>query len=131
MNKNKGFTLIELLVVIAIIGILAGIIIVSMDGTTTKANDARIKADLDSIRTQMELSKIDNVSYHYSNPSTVCADLIADIESNNGAVTYYFDDTAYCVFSSLGGGGSWCVDSTGYVGSTAACDSGNNTCASD
>ncbi len=49
-NNKKGFTLIELLVVIAIIGILSGLIIVSMSGATNSANDARRKSNLDAIR---------------------------------------------------------------------------------
>jgi len=51
LNKKKGaFTLIELLVVIAIIGILSGLIVVSMNGATNSANDAKRKANLDAIR---------------------------------------------------------------------------------
>jgi prepilin-type N-terminal cleavage/methylation domain-containing protein len=49
MNKEQSFTLIELLVVIAIIGILAGILIVSMTGATNNANDARRKADINQL----------------------------------------------------------------------------------
>ncbi|MCK9578243.1 prepilin-type N-terminal cleavage/methylation domain-containing protein [bacterium] len=45
----KSFTLIELLVVIAIIGILAGVIIVSMTSATNSANDARRKADINQL----------------------------------------------------------------------------------
>ena len=40
-NKNLGFTLIELLVVIAIIGILAGIVLVSLSGSREKAELAK------------------------------------------------------------------------------------------
>jgi len=47
--KESSFTLIELLVVIAIIGILAGILIVSMTGATNNANDARRKADINQL----------------------------------------------------------------------------------
>jgi uncharacterized protein (TIGR02145 family)/prepilin-type N-terminal cleavage/methylation domain-containing protein len=49
LNK-KAFTLIELLVVIAIIGILSGLIVVSMNGATNSANDAKRKANIDTIR---------------------------------------------------------------------------------
>ena len=46
----KAFTLIELLVVIAIIGILSGLIIVGMNNATNSANDAKRKANMDTIR---------------------------------------------------------------------------------
>ena len=42
-KQSKAFTLIELLVVIALIGILAGIIVVSMSGSQESARDTRIK----------------------------------------------------------------------------------------
>jgi uncharacterized protein (TIGR02145 family)/prepilin-type N-terminal cleavage/methylation domain-containing protein len=49
LNK-KAFTLIELLVVIAIVGILSGLIVISMNGSIASANDTKRKANIDTIR---------------------------------------------------------------------------------
>ncbi|MCK9393688.1 type II secretion system GspH family protein, partial [bacterium] len=57
MYKKDSFTLIELLVVIAIVGILAGIIIVSMTNATNSANDARRKADINQLVTKILITK--------------------------------------------------------------------------
>lgn len=54
-SKNKGFTLIELLVVIAIIGLLASIVLVSLNSARMKARDAKRLADIKQIQLAIEM----------------------------------------------------------------------------
>lgn len=62
--KDKlGFTLIELLVVIAIIGLLASIVLVSLNSSRIKARDARRSADLRQIKNALELYMQDKNYY--------------------------------------------------------------------
>ncbi|MBI2627983.1 MAG: type II secretion system protein [Candidatus Niyogibacteria bacterium] len=55
LRKNKGFTLIELLVVIAIIGILASVVLASLNSARKKGRDARRVADIKQIQLALEL----------------------------------------------------------------------------
>jgi len=61
--KNKGFTLIELLVVIAIIGLLASIVLVSLNSARTKARDVKRTADIKQVQTALEMYYDSNGAY--------------------------------------------------------------------
>lgn len=60
MNKiiKQAFTLIELLVVIAIIGILSGLIVVSMGGVTSRATIAKAQVFSNSLRNSLMLNLV-------------------------------------------------------------------------
>lgn len=51
MKNNSGFSLVELIVVIAIMAILAGVAVPTYTKYITKANDAKVVAELDEIKT--------------------------------------------------------------------------------
>ena len=55
MVKGRGFTLIELLVTIAIISVLSGIGLAAFIGAQKGARDGRRQADLEQIRSALEL----------------------------------------------------------------------------
>lgn len=63
MKKQSGFTLIELLVVIAIIGILSTVILAGLNNARFKSNDAKIKSQLTSMRSALQLYYADNGDY--------------------------------------------------------------------
>ena len=58
MKSNKGFTLVEILIVVVILGILAAIVIPQFTDAATNAKESRLVSDLQSVRSQIELYKI-------------------------------------------------------------------------
>lgn len=66
-----GFTLIELLVVIAVIGILASIVVPSLNKARGKGSDAAVQANLGSVRSQAALYFEENGN-SYGTAGTSC-----------------------------------------------------------
>jgi len=65
--KKRGFTLIELLVAMSIIAVLAAIGLSSYGFSQKRARDARRRADLESVRSAMEIYRADNSATGYPN----------------------------------------------------------------
>jgi len=131
-TQNRGFTLIELLVVIAIIGILASVVLASLNTARDKGANAAQKSNLNNLRAQAELvySNVSPNSY-----ATVCADAnvikavtaaataggktvgTVDAVNTTSNVTCYDNATAWAVQAALkvaeSSNAYWCVDSTG------------------
>ena len=131
MNK-KGFTLIELLVVIAIIGILSTLAVVSLSGARDKANDAKIKSDLNQIATQAETYYADASTYvggTWEASSTEALGAPPCTDTNDAYVVNAADDQ-FAAFHELCTNGDtyWCVDSTGHRGTSTAPEATATAC---
>ena len=65
-TSNGGFTLVEILIVVVILGILAAIVIPQFTQASTEARESSLVSNLQTIRSQIELYKIQ----HNDNPPT-------------------------------------------------------------
>jgi prepilin-type N-terminal cleavage/methylation domain-containing protein len=151
INFNRGFTLIELLVVIAIIGILASVVLASLNTARDKGADAALKAGMSQMTAQAELFYDNGRTYAglcASGANTPVARILANINANadnssalnityatggTGANTTCHDTAAaWAVEAPLKSHATamWCVDSTGFSGQTAASSLGvsDHTC---
>lgn len=70
-SRSSGFTLIELLVVIAIIGLLASVVLVSLNSARSKSRDAKRLADVRQLASAIELYLNDNGTYPPTTTSLV------------------------------------------------------------
>jgi len=94
MKKSKSFTLIELLVVIAIIGILAALILASINSARAKARDAKRMSDL----RQLKMALMQYAADH-NDQFPVVSELGSD--SCPGSVSALYNPDANCRISAL------------------------------
>ena len=82
MKNSRGFTFVELLVVVTIIAVLSGIGIASFTSTNQRARDSKRKADLEAIRSALEICRSENGAY----PAGL--DLVLDTQIDCGGTIY-------------------------------------------
>jgi prepilin-type N-terminal cleavage/methylation domain-containing protein len=135
-KSTQGFTLIELLVVIAIIGILASVILASLNTARDKGSDAAVKADLKGVQNEAAIYYDDNGSTY----TDMCINDTNITQALSGAMV------AVSAVQNVGGLGdgecvssatewaawvnlksasttAWCLDSTGATREVAVQDS--------
>jgi prepilin-type N-terminal cleavage/methylation domain-containing protein len=116
LSKSKGFTLIELLVVIAIIGILATIVMVSLNTARAKARDARRISDVRQLQLALQMY-YDAIGSYPAALSGLAPTYINAVPLDpNGTSNYQ-----YCVTSTYGY----------HLGTAAALEAANTALASD
>jgi len=111
LNRKKGFTLIELLVVIAIIGVLASVVLASLNTARRKGRDARRLSDIKQLQNALELYYDTNSVYPAAatdavDPAAVVTPgYIAAVptDPSGGAYRYGIDagGTMYCLGANL------------------------------
>jgi prepilin-type N-terminal cleavage/methylation domain-containing protein len=121
-THTRGFTLIELLVVIAIIGILASVVLASLNSARDKGEDAAARSNLNNIRAQAEIVYDDaNRSYAAVCADTQVARAVTEADGIAGANAECADDAAaWAAQAELSDGTFYCVDSTGNSAEGAA-----------
>ena len=118
---KRGFTLIELLVVIAIIGILASVVLASLNSARDKGATAAIKSNLNNIRAQAELH-YDNTNRTYTGLCATLSNAQSAVTSAGGTWSCTADANEWAAQSPLVGtsAGYYCVDYKGNATSTSA-----------
>jgi prepilin-type N-terminal cleavage/methylation domain-containing protein len=90
--KKRGFTLIELLVVIAIIGILASVILISLNTARGKAQDVKIVSGVKQLKTIIESNYSGAMYPDLTNDSPLYGGLVADGNPGTSTINIILTD---------------------------------------
>ena len=81
-KKNGGFTLVEILIVVVILGILAAIVIPQFTQASTEAREASLRSNLQSVRSQIELFKIQHNDFAPTSAALFLAEMTGRTDQN-------------------------------------------------
>ncbi|MHC4684176.1 MAG: type II secretion system protein [Planctomycetota bacterium] len=70
MKAKSGFTLVEILIVVVILGILAAIVIPQFTDAAMEAKESRVRTELQTMRSQIELYKVQHNDFLPGNAGT-------------------------------------------------------------
>ncbi|PIR69660.1 MAG: hypothetical protein COU47_02020 [Candidatus Niyogibacteria bacterium CG10_big_fil_rev_8_21_14_0_10_46_36] len=96
-NGKAGFTLIELLVVIAIIGILASVVLASLNSARLKSRDARRVADIKQIQLALELY-FDATRSYPANLDALDPTYIAQVPTDPLSAAYTYEQCSSTIY---------------------------------
>ncbi len=124
--------MIELLVVVAIIGILASVVLASLNTARTKGKDASAKASMAAMKAEAELSVDAAGNYPTGLCTTNLLKLITAVNAQiptAGAVGCNTSSTAWAAEAVLNDNSRFCVDSTGFAGTRTTAKGTATVCA--
>ncbi len=97
MRTQKGFTLVEILIVVVILGILAAVVIPQFTEASTEAKTSSLCTDLQTVRSQIELYKVQHndtmpgsvSSVSFTQSMTLYSDVIGNTNATQTATYCY------------------------------------------
>jgi type IV pilus assembly protein PilE len=117
--SQHGFTLVELLITIAIIGILAMVVLTSLNDARIQGINAKIETEMDAIAKRAEVEHIQSLTYDSvcgSNGISQSPDILRSITSINtfasSTLICNSQTTSYAISVPINTT-HWCIDSLG------------------
>lgn len=121
MLLSRGFTIVELLITIAIIGILAAVVIGSLNDAREEGLGAKVKSELVLLTKRAKIEESQNLTYdvvcgsNSFSTSTEVLRIITSIERFSPEPVVCNSTTArYAVSAAISSSTYWCVDSEGF-----------------